>query len=188
MGRDNLNAEDLYFLFWAKYGNILLNNKIEMQAEFNLSIEEIFRYNLYNLKQFNSQMLVPTFFKYEVGRRIKCLEAKFLLVKDFEDGREDEPIPAPPVVLMWRFNDTELQAIDDEEPPYGCDYVREWADEDQYKVSRPDFQLQEPEYRGQQSYHISRVIDRWLEDHRAGDQRTYIGKAYFEQWYDAVAI
>lgn len=187
-GRHNLNADDLYFLFWAKYGNILLNNKIEVEAEFNLSIEEIFKYDLYKLKQYNGQMLLPTYLKYEVGKRIKCLNTKFLLVKTFEDGRQDEPIPAPEPMLRWVFNDTELEAIDAEEPPYGCDYVREWADEDQYKVPRPDFQLQEPEYRGQQSYHISRVIDRWEEDHRAGDQRRYIGKAYFEQWYDAVAI
>lgn len=187
-GKHNLNAEDQYFLFWAKYGNIILNNKIEVEAVFNLSIEEIFKYDLYKLKQYNGQMLLPTYLKYEVGKRIKCLNTKFLLVKTFEDGIQDEPISVPEPMLQWVFNDTELEAIDAEEPPYGCDYDREWAEEDEYKVPRPDFQLQEPEYRGQESYHIHRVIDRYLKDHRAGDQRTYIGKAYFDQWYDAVAI
>lgn len=187
-GRHNLNAEDLYFLFWAKYGNILLNNKIEVEAEFNLSIEEIFKYDLYKLKQYNGQMLLPTFFKYEVGRRIKCLEAKFLLVKSFDDGSSDQPIPDPAPSLFWVFNNSEIEAIDSREAPYGCDYVREWNSQDPYKVPRPEFQLPTPTYVGQESYHVTRYIDIYLEDHRAGDQRTYQGMETAEQWYDAVAI
>jgi len=187
-GKHNLNAEEQYFIFWQRYGNILLNNKIAMEAEFNLPIEQIFKYEMYSLKQFNGQMLLPTYLKYEVGKRIKCLSAKFLLVKTFEDGRQDEPVSPPPPTLKWVFNNSELEAIDSREPPYGCDYVREWAAEDQYKVEKPEFSLQEPEYVGQESYHAHRVIDLYLEDHRIGDQRTYVGREYFDQWYDAVAI
>lgn len=187
-GKVNLNAEDQYFIFWNLYGKMLLNNRIAVEGEFNLPIEGILRYDMYSLKQFNGQMMLPTYLKYEVGRRIKCISAKFLLVKDFSDGKQDEPILPPPPKLRWVFNNTELEAIDQKEPPYGCDYIRAWADEDPYKVEKPEFSLQEPQYIGQQSYHAHRVIDMWLEDHRVADQRTYIGKEYFDQWYDAVAL
>ena len=140
------------------------------------------------MKQFNGQMLLPTYLKYEVGRRIKCMEAKFFLVKTFEDGQQDEPVTPPATTLMWRFNNTELEAIDSREAPYGCDYVREWSDIDEYKVERPEFQLNTPQYIGQQSYHITRWIELYLEDHRVGDAISYIGRESFEQWYDAVAI
>lgn len=188
IGKHGLNAEDWYFLFFQKYGAILLNNSIEVSGEFNLTIEDIFRYNLYTLKQFNGQMLLPTFFKYEVGRRIKCLEAKFLLVKSFDDGSSDQPIPDPAPSLFWVFNNSEIEAIDSREAPYGCDYVREWNSQDPYKVPRPEFQLPTPTYAGQESYHVTRYIDIYLEDHRAGDQRTYQGMETAEQWYDAVQI
>lgn len=188
LNRYNLNAEEQYFLFWQGYGNILLNNKIALEAEFNLPIEDIFDYDLYSLKQFNGQMLLPTYLRYEVGKRIKCLNAKFLLVKTFDNGQSDEPVIPPAPKLKWVFNNSELEAIDQREPPYGCDYLREWAAEDQYKVEKPDFSLKEPEYLGQQSYHAHRVIDLYLEDHRVADQKTYIGKEYFDQWYDAVAL
>lgn len=187
-GKQGLNAEDIYFQFWKRYGYILLNNSIEVSGEFNLTIEEIFKYDLYSMKQFNGQMLLPTYLKYEVGRRIKCMEAKFFLVKTFEDGQQDEPVTPPATTLMWRFNNTELEAIDSREAPYGCDYVREWSDIDEYKVERPEFQLNTPQYIGQQSYHITRWIELYLEDHRVGDAISYIGRESFEQWYDAVAI
>lgn len=188
VGKQGLNAEDWYFLFFKKYGDILLNNCIEVSGEFNLTIEDIFKYNLYNLKQFNGQMLLPTFFKYEVGRRIKCLEAKFYLVKTFDDGGSDQPIPDPAPAYYWVFNNSEIDEIDAREAPYGCDYVREWNAQDQYQVERPEFQLPTPTAAGQESYHVTRYIDIYLEDHRVGDQRTYQGMETADQWYDSQAL
>lgn len=185
------NAEEMYFTFFGKYGDILLNNKVTVSGEFNLPIETIFKYDLYKLKQYNGQMLLPTYLKYEVGRKIRALEAKFILVKQFSDGVHDEPTPIPEAKLRWAFNNTEYEAITEQEPPFGMDYIFEWADEDQYKVLKPEFSLPvTPSYLGEKSYSIERVLDMWEEDLRAGAEqgRRYVGKRYFSQWYDAVQM
>ena len=125
-----LNAEE--FQFFQRYANILLNNKVSISGKFNLSIEDIFKYDLYCLKQFRGQRLLPTYLKYEIGRKIQCLEAKFILVKDFKDGISDERVAIPSVPLKWEFCDDDWYRVTSQEPPYGMDYSYEFADEDPY--------------------------------------------------------
>lgn len=183
-----LNAEEFYFQFFQRYANILLNNKISISGKFNLSIEDIFKYDLYCLKQFRGQRLLPTYLKYEIGRKIQCLEAKFILVKDFKDGISDERVAIPSVPLKWEFCDDDWERVTSQEPPYGMDYSYAFAESDPYGgVWRPAFSLPSPEYVGQESYHITRVLDMWEEDLRAGsDSKRYLGTVTFEQWYVVV--
>ncbi len=190
-GKYNLNAEEMYFKFFKGYGDIILNNSIELSGEFNLTIEDIFKYNLYNLKQYNGQMILPTSLRYEVGRKIRCMEARFLIVKSFEDGVTDEPIETPETVLIWSFNNSELEEIEEgfPDPSTGIDRWYQWASGDQYQVLEPDIQHDPPAMRGQQTPHITRYIDIWEEDTRAGGVEPHIvGSMSFEQWWDAVAV
>ena len=182
----------MYFTFFKGYGDIILNNSIEVAGEFNLSIEDIFKYNLYNLKQYNGQMLLPTYMKYEVGRKIRCMEARFLLVKSFDDGVTDEPVVPPEPSLQWAFNNSELEEIEDgfPDPGTGIDTWYQWASNDQYQELEPNIEHQPPAFRGQQTAHITRYIDIWEEDLRAGGEGPHIIQSgvTFEQWWDAVAV
>ena len=190
-GKYTLNAEDLYFKFFQGYGNIILNNKIELSGKFNLKIEDIFRYNMYALKHLNGQKLLPTFLKYEVGRKIQCLEAKFILVKEFSDGISDEPVLPPEPSLVWQFNNSELEEIEAgfPDPSGGIDRWYQWNDNDEYHVLQPIIQLPDPAYRGQKSQMIDRCVDIWEEDTRAGGQSAHIvqSNVSFQQWYEVVA-
>lgn len=190
-GRYNLNAEDMYFIFFQGYGNIILNNKIEVSGNFNLKIEDIFRYNMYALKHLDGQKLLPTFLKYEVGRKIQCLEAKFILVKTFADGQSDQPVTPPAPTLVWQFNNSELEEIEDgfPDPGMGIDRWYQWNSSDQYQVLQPQIELQPPAYRGQKSPMIHRIIDIWEEDTRGAGVEPHIIQSgvTFDQWYDAVA-
>ena len=190
--RYNMNAEDMYFLFFKNYGNIILNNSIEISGEFNLPIQDIFGYNLYTLKRLNGQLVLPTYIRYEVGRRIRCLEAKFLLVKKYSDSDEDSPIDSPANRLVWQFNNSEMEAIKDgwPDPAGGLDTWYVWNEDDAYQTLEPVNSAQDPAYRGQQTAHITRLIDIWQEDLRAGGETAHViaTKVSFEQWWDAVAV
>lgn len=191
-GRYNLTAEDMYFKFFQGYGDIILNNKIEVSGKFNLKIEDIFRYNMYALKHMDGQKLLPTFLKYEVGRKIQCLEAKFILVKTFADGISDEPVTPPAPTLVWQFNNSELEEIEAgwPDPGTGLDTWYQFTEDDPYPARlQPPAPQDPPAYRGQQSQHVTRHVDIWQEDLRAGGQSAHIIQSgvTFEQWYDAVA-
>ena len=190
-GRYNLTAEDMYFKFFEGYGEIILNNKIEISGRFNLKIEDIFRYNMYALKHLSGQLLLPTFLKYEVGRKIQCLEAKFILVKTFADGISDNPVVPPEPELVWQFNNSELEEIEESFPDSGggIDTWYQWNENDQYQVLQPAIQLNPPAYRGQKSQMINRIIDIWEEDTRGAGVPPHIIQSgvTFQQWYEVVA-
>lgn len=191
-GKYNLNAEDMYFQFFKRYGDILLNNAIEVSGEFNLAIEDICQYNLYATKILDGQLLLPTYLRYEVGRRIRCLEAKFLMVKAYTDGVTDLPIERPPETLAWQINNSELEAIEEQwpDPSGGIDTWYVWNQSDAYQTLEPQIEHGEPSYYGQQTAHITRIIDIWQEDTRAGGEAPHVVQAgvVFEQWWDAVAV
>lgn len=176
-GRINLNSEDIYFNFFKRYAGILLNNSIQVSGKFDLKIDELLNYDLYALKHFNGQMLLPTYIKYEVGRSIRCLEARFYVVKQWLDEVQDEPIIPPPSRLEWVFVNSEFEAIE-AALPAGSTW--NWAERDKFQTMRPDFDLTIPEYDGQESAHITRYIDIWR-------GTIYVEEKSFEQWCVVVA-
>lgn len=114
-------------------------------------------------------------------------------IKTFEDACKHLGINADEINRKYQFLPDHIisfikleiitKALND-----GCDYVREWNAQDQYQVERPEFQLPTPTAAGQESYHVTRYIDIYLEDHRVGDQRTYQGMETADQWYDSQAL
>lgn len=100
----------MHFLF-QRYNQILLNNTIQLEGQFDLSIQEIIGYQMYNLKLMDGQKLLPTFMSYEVGRRIRNLAARFLLVKEFDDSITDESISIPEPSYKWVLNNSNIEAV-----------------------------------------------------------------------------
>ena len=107
-GAISLTPEDYVATFFSGYNKHIRNNAIEVSGEFNLTIEQLMGYDMYSLKLLDGQTLLPTYLKYEVGRRVKCTEAKYRLFKDFADGQEDEPITAPEPLYQWQLNQTQI--------------------------------------------------------------------------------
>lgn len=182
----NLNAEEQYFLFWRRYGDILLNGSVAMQAGCQLSIAEIFAYDLYSMKLYNGQTLLPTLMKYSVGKDIRCDSLKFILVKDFSDGGGDKPIPDPELLLRWQFNDSELESIKENWDLQYDHWTCAWNPDDRYQVDMPDLTVGPPEYEGQRTEEYIRIID--VTGYDAGGQEIETRTEWFHQWYDAVAI
>ena len=107
----DLTPEGLMPYLFTRYNQILLNNKIQLEGQFDLSIQDITGYQMYALKLMDGQKLLPTFMSYEVGRRIRNLNARFFLVKDFDDAITDESITIPEPSYKWVLNDTNVNAV-----------------------------------------------------------------------------
>lgn len=107
----DLTPEGLMPYLFTRYNQILLNNKIQLEGQFDLSIQDIIGYQMYALKLMDGQKLLPTFMSYEVGRRIRNLNAKFYLVKEFDDAITDESITIPEPSYKWVLNDSNINSV-----------------------------------------------------------------------------
>lgn len=107
----DFTPEGMMPYLFRRYNQILLNNTITMEGQFDLSIQEILSYQMYSMKLLDGQRILPTFLSYEVGRKIRCLNARFLLVKDFDDAISDETITIPEPSFKWVLNSTNIEAV-----------------------------------------------------------------------------
>ena len=109
-GAISLIPEEMVPAYFADYNKHLRNNAVTVTGRFNLSIEELMKYNLYSMKLFDGQKLLPVSLRYEVGKQLRCLEAKFKFIKDFADSQEDQPIDVPVPIYQWQLNQTQITA------------------------------------------------------------------------------
>lgn len=110
-GGNDLSPEVLFSLYFTKYNQMLLDNRIEVAGQFDIPIQELLNYQMYRLKLYGGQRMLPTYMRYEVGRKIRCLEAKFLLVKDFSDSVIEESISIPTPSYKWVIDNSAVNAL-----------------------------------------------------------------------------
>ena len=192
-GRYNLNAPEMFQRFFSRYNKMLLNNLVKVEGQFNLPPEDILSYQMYSLKLFDGQQLLPVSLQYEVGRRIKCTKAAFYQVKEYEDGEDDTPTVIPAPVYKWQLNDSEVVAAKAAAAASSgrSDLVAKYTDD--YATGEQEFFLPAPTALGQRSALIPRTVEfgyYYGGGHSASSQQSYrkVSDAEVNVWFESVAI
>jgi len=184
----SLTAPEMYQRFWQRYNKILLNNRITLEGQFNLTIEELLQWQMYSLKLFSGQLLLPQCLTYTVGHVTRCEEAKFLLVKDFEDGTDDVPTTLPEPAYKWQENLTEVEAVKDAYAEQSGQTIYA-AFNDAYSSGSKDLFLLAPTAAGQTSAIIRRTVDLFYYGGSPRNPQTIVvGTEDVDVWYDSVPV
>lgn len=110
-GGYNLNGPEIFERFFARYNKMLRNNLIRVEGRFDLTTAEILRFDLYRVKLFRGQPMIPIALRYEVGQSVRCTKAAFYLCKDYEDGVDDTPTVIPPPSFRWVLDESEVSSF-----------------------------------------------------------------------------
>ncbi len=191
-GRYTLNGPGLYDKFFRLYNKILLNNAVELAGKFLLQPAELLDYNMYSLKLIDGQLFIPKFLRYEVGKSLQCLEASFLLVKDFEDAVEEEDVVWPEPLYKWQINNSRIEAKKDQYFDQYCvagrSYIRSrFADDYTDNVY-----MMPPTALGQQSAKILRTVEFYKVTYggssgSGSSSESLVATDELYQWHDAVS-
>ncbi len=122
----DLTPYGLYQRFWSAYNNLLLNNKVGVNAIVEYPKNYLLDIDMINPKLYKNQVLLPVKTSYNVSSRISCGGSEFVLVKDFRDGISDSDITfldkQPANSLKWvfksEFDDKIISHVADTFPIY----------------------------------------------------------------------
>lgn len=191
-GAINLTPEEMMPEFFSSYNHHLRNNAITVTGRFKLTIEELLKYDLYHLKLFEGQTLLPVSLKYEVGKQIRCLEAKFKLIKEYADGEDDQPINVPVPIYQWQLNQTQINTKKAELQAQYPEAIVMWRydDSDPYvQDDSKDIFVPSPVSLGEETTHVSRQIYFFRRVTYGRTTSDYaIGVFELEEWFDSVSI
>lgn len=190
-GAINLTPDDLVQRFFSKYNKHLRNNAVIVSGRFDLPIESLMKYDLYALKLFQGQKLLPVSLKYEVGKHIRCLEAKFRLIKDFSDSQEDAPVIAPEPIYQWQLNQSEITSKQAELQASATGTVLwKYAEDDPYVEDDSDIFIPSPVSLGEETSHIERRIYFYRRVAVPGgtSQVYYIDTFTLHEWFVSIQI
>ncbi|MCR5505320.1 MAG: hypothetical protein K6E94_07260 [Elusimicrobiaceae bacterium] len=188
-GKYEIFGQQLYQQYWQRFNRMLLNNRVSVSTNLILTIKDILQYDLYRLKQLDGQRMIPTSLQYEVGSKIRCMNASFYLVKDFEDGVQDSETVMPPTLYAWTVNLSELGAWYNEmwQAYPGFDIRYDYSANDRYHGDLPPVFLPSPTALGQIAYRIQREIDYSVVNPITGSTEVS-GTFSYWQWFDSVEI
>lgn len=188
-GKYEIFGQQLYLQYWHLFNKMLRNNRVSVSTNLILTIKDILQYDLYRLKQLDGQRMIPILLQYEVGRKIRCMDAAFYLVKDFEDGVDDSETIMPQTLYKWQINLSELFAIEaqmwEDYPGFQIDV--DFNGDDPYIGDLPPVYLPSPTALGQIAYKIQRSVRVWVRNPISGSTETYLDTHYW-QWFDSVRI
>lgn len=158
-GAYDLTALDMFTLFFSGYNRMLRNNLVKIDGQFNLAIEEILSYQMYKMKLYDGQLLLPLSLKYEVGKQIRCQQASFYLIKDHVDDEEDVPTEMPESQYKWVLNDSLVQAEKTRQQQLHPSQTIYAKYNDDYETGDKTFFIPAPTAAGQRSVDVPRVVD-----------------------------
>lgn len=159
-GKSGLTNAELMENFFKRYNEILLNNCIELSAEWDLKIPEIFQYDMCALKMYNGQKLLPVSMKYLIGDgKTRCENAKFYLYKDFADKISDTTIEFEAPKYKWQLNDSEVTAKKNEVQSANSDKAILARYNDGYSSGEKDFFAAAPLSLGEKTMPIERTVE-----------------------------
>ena len=191
-GKISLTPESLFFECFQRYNKILLNNAVEIEGVFDFTPDELLQYDIYSMKLFRGQLLLPTYLDYEIGKNVRCVSSKFLLVKNYSDGAVDEPIVTPSSMYKWQLNLSEVDAIYEDLEKQYCenpgDYISyDYAEDDPYVSGENSFYLPSPTMLGQQSFKAERKVS-FLYYRASSREIRPVGTYTLKEWYDSVPV
>ena len=170
---------------------MLRNNLVTLEGRFDFTPEELFTWNMYGLKLYCGQLLLPVKIRYEVGRQFQCQEASFYLVKHYSDGVEDEPTVIPEAAYCWVLNDSLVQ-----EAKTG--YQRDWPDvtvlakyDDDYSSGEDSVFLTAPTSANQHSARITRTVVLYYQTTNVHHDAYYdheIAREQIDVWFDSEEV
>lgn len=81
---------------------MLLNNKVEVKGRVNYSYQQLANLDMTAPKYYKGQLLLPKSISFNLGKNKGSNESRFILVKEFVDQIEDEPIlPIESPMFKW---------------------------------------------------------------------------------------
>lgn len=187
----DLSSDSLFFRYFNTYNTHLLAGAVTLSMRLQLTASEVVSWNMYACKLLDGQVMVPTHLRYEVGSRIRCMDARFLLAKSYDDVQPDAPSVIPEAALKWSFDNSEFEAWQAAHqqhagPASMFDYEWEWTSDDPYQVMQPTVTLPEPSYLGQRSEPLHRSMQYWEietmisgEEVRRGPYLVTLTQSYF---------
>ena len=108
----DMTSYGLYGQCWQKYNDILLNNQVKLSGRIQLKITDILKLDLAKLKLFDNQLLLPESLSGSLSTMVGQAEADFILIKNFIDMINDQPIlpgggGGGTVVYKWEITSDE---------------------------------------------------------------------------------
>jgi len=188
-GRYNLTPDDIFERFFKRYNKMLRNNLVKVEGLYNLPVEDILSWEMYQLKRYDGQLLLPVCLTYEVGRRVRCLSASFYQVKDYADSEEDTPTVIPAPTAQWVLNESQrtaaTAAVQAQNPD--LDVISKY--DDAYESGEKEIFLTAPTSAGQVSPRIGRTISIGYRSSSHGRSEYHeLTRADIEVWFVSVAI
>ncbi|MBP8981499.1 MAG: hypothetical protein KBG19_00510 [Bacteroidales bacterium] len=107
-----LTPEGLYAFFWKQYNELLLNCLVEVRGIVHYTVQDINQMNIYALKLYDGQKLLPKQINYEIGKHLYPGTSDYLVIKK-HPGSIVDPIPGNLIdaSLRWKINKSEYNAI-----------------------------------------------------------------------------
>lgn len=190
-GRISLTPEDIVSAFFSGYNRHLLNCAVEVSAEFDLTVPELMRYDLYSMKTLDSQKMLPTYIRFGVGKQTRCLEARLRLFKEYSDGIDDEPVTIPQPTARWSINRTAIttrQAALQAEHPDGT-VLYYYSAEDPRVAGEEEIHILPPLEPGLESEHYDVLVHFFLrKQEHAGSHDYDLTDETLSIWFDSVQI
>lgn len=192
-GRINLTPDEFYPLFWRQYNNILLNNNIRLEGKLKLSVADIMKWNMYSLKLFNGQYLLPVQLRFTVGARTECVSAEFVLIKNYDDAIEDKEFTLKTPEFKWVHNISKIEAKKKELSSLnpGKAILYEYDSSDDFISGKKNFFLPAPINLSEKSPMLQRKVKFYYVvgtpiSHNV--QKVSVGVFQIEEWFDSAKI
>ena len=158
-GRFSLTPEGMFDLFFSAYNKILRNNAVNVSLNLDISPAVLQNFNLYALKLFDGQKLLPRSLRYEVGARTRCTGAEFLLVKDYTDALPDSITEIPKQKYDWQIDESEALDAVARVQAENAAYKITFKYNDAYSSGDKTVFMAAPKSTGETSAPIARTID-----------------------------
>lgn len=111
----DLTPYGMYQRFWSAYNDMLLNNKVNVNATVEYPKNYLLDIDMIKPKLFKNQILLPVKTSYNVSTKISCGNSEFILLKDFSDGISDSEIQMlsqqPSDALRWVMDSSNIEQL-----------------------------------------------------------------------------
>lgn len=196
-GRYDLTPDGIFDRFFRRYDKMLRNRMVKMEGRFDIPAEVMMHWNMYALKHYGGQNLLPVKLTCEIGRQTRCTSAEFYLVKDYTDGEEEQPVSFTAPIAKWVLHDSQVTSAVATVQAANTDKEVTYKYDDDYANGTKRILMGCPTSIGELSAVIDRVISigYWYypPGHSggvggSGRQWTELSRANVQIWYESVAL
>lgn len=194
-GRYDLTPNGIFDRFFRRYDTMLRNRMVKMEGRFDIPAEVLMTWNMYALKYYGGQHLLPVKMTCEVGRRTRCTSAEFYLVKDYSDADEEQPVSFTAPVAKWVLRDSQVTSAVAAVQADHTDEDVTFKYDDDYSSGTKSLLMGCPVAIGETSAVIERTISIGYyytppgsAGASSGRQWTELSRANVQVWFESVAL